>query len=253
MNTGEPGKPREQLLALLDQARADHEDFVTSISADARDVTGTPDHWSAKDHLAHLNFWRKVSLERLEAAARGITPPDTSDYQPLNEQTFERERDTPWETLAARADDLFTAMRAQITRLSDEELSDPQRYPWRKGEPLSTAISGNFYEHPVEHFVQLALERGETAEAYALQQASIRTIRERLGRGESYANALYNLACFYVRQGEDERALDPLREAITLRPALAEWSRQDPDLESLRTLPAFGEIFTPETGEAGSD
>lgn len=241
--TEEPRSPHARLLALLDQAEADHAAFLESTSEAERMATGTPEHWCIKDHLAHLNFWREVSLERLEAAATGATPPDTSEFQPLNEQTFERERETPWERLTVRADDLFAAVRAQIERLNDEELSDPERYPWRQGQPLSTVISGNFYEHPIEHYVQIALERGETAEAFALQQAMIRTIRELLGVGESYANALYNLACFYARQGEGERAIDPLSEALTLRPALVEWSQRDADLDPLRELPAFQELF----------
>lgn len=247
MKTGEPPHAdrtaREQVLALIDQAQSDHEAFLETTNEEDRDATGTPEQWSFKDHLAHLNFWRGVTLERLEAAERGETPPDTSDFQPLNEQTFERERETPWETLVARAQEQFAAARARVAHFSDEEWMDPNRYPWRNGEPLIAVMTGNFYEHPLEHYVQVALERGETAEAFALQQANVRQMRELFGTREPYANALYNLACFYARQGEGERALDPLREALTLRPALAEWSKQDSDLDSLRDLPAFQEIY----------
>lgn len=261
MSRGDGPQPdrtvREQLLALIDQAQADHKEFVAATGEEERTATGEPDAWTAKDHLAHLNAWRAVALERLSAAEGGTPPPDRSNVQAFNDQTFARERNTPWDTLVARAQEQFSAARAQIARFSggDEAWTDLDRYPWREGKSLVTAMTGDFYEHPMEHYIQLALSHGETAEAYALQQASVRQMRELFGGGEAYANALYNLACFYVRQGEGERALDPLREALMQHSPLVEWSKQDRDLDPLRNLPAFQEVYAPgsEASPAGAE
>jgi tetratricopeptide (TPR) repeat protein len=49
----------------------------------------------------------------------------------------------------------------------------------------------------------------------------------------------YNLACLEAVQGNRDDALAALREAIELSPDVAEWAREDEDLESLRDDPGF--------------
>lgn len=48
------------------------------------------------------------------------------------------------------------------------------------------------------------------------------------------ASLRYNLACLEAAQGNRDEALARLREAIALRPDLADWAREDEDLASLR-------------------
>jgi hypothetical protein len=52
----------------------------------------------------------------------------------------------------------------------------------------------------------------------------------------------YNLACLEAIQGNPDAALIHLRRSIELRPAAAEWAREDPDLASLRDRPEFEEL-----------
>ena len=46
----------------------------------------------------------------------------------------------------------------------------------------------------------------------------------------------YNLACQYALLGQPESAIHALRQALQLNPDLLEWSKQDPDLDSIRAL-----------------
>ena len=55
--------------------------------------------------------------------------------------------------------------------------------------------------------------------------------------------AIYNLGCFYARNGEADRAIAAVGEALPLIPSLVEWSKQDTDLDSLRDLPAFQALY----------
>ena len=48
------------LIDLLGQAQRDQEDFIAGLDAAERAAVGTPDHWTAKDHVAHMTFWRRV-------------------------------------------------------------------------------------------------------------------------------------------------------------------------------------------------
>jgi tetratricopeptide (TPR) repeat protein len=235
---------RPKLLALVARGRADQRALVEQLDETERSALGTPDSWSVKDYLAHLNFWRQQSLIRLAAAEHGETPPNVDDFEELNARNFEEQRLSEWSDILAESERLFAAVTTQLARFSEEELTDPQRYPWRNGQPLATAIIGNFFEHPAEHYTQLYRERGDMARAAAQQQAAVMTIGEIFGQSETYGDALYNLGCFHARNGEPERAIAAVRQALALNPTLVEWSKQDADLDTLRALPAFQALYT---------
>ena len=235
---------KTRLLEAVARGRADQQAFVEQVGGEERAAIGALDYWSAKDHLAHLNFWRRQSLMRLEAAVSGGTPPDVDDFQHLNEETFAAERLTPWPELLAEAERLFAAVAPALTPLSEEDLNDPQRYAWRKGDPLAWTVIGAFLEHPAEHYAQFYGERGDTARALARQQATVQVMGEIFGASEAYGTALYNLGCYYARAGETEAAIAAVRQALPLNPALVEWSKQDSDLDTLRDLPAFQALYS---------
>jgi tetratricopeptide (TPR) repeat protein len=52
----------------------------------------------------------------------------------------------------------------------------------------------------------------------------------------------YNLACVEAVEGHRDEALAALRRAIELRPQIAEWAREDDDLETLRGDPEFDRL-----------
>lgn len=237
---------RAKLIALIQRGAADQRDFIATLSEAERMATGTPAAWAVKDHLAHLNFWRRQSVIRLAAAKDGTEPPNVDDFEALNARAFAEQQQTPWADLVADSERLFTEATDLLAGFTDDELTDPQRYPWRNGQPLATSLTGNYFEHPAEHYTQLYRERGDTARAEAQQQAVVKTIAELFGQSAAYANALYNLGCYYARNAEPERAISALRQALPLNPSLVEWSRQDTDLDSLRTLPAFQALYPAE-------
>jgi hypothetical protein len=53
----------------------------------------------------------------------------------------------------------FRAVRAQTRRrveaFTDEDLSDPKRYPWLKERPLWEWIEGDSFGHEAEHTAQI--------------------------------------------------------------------------------------------------
>ena len=235
---------KAKLLEAVAHGRADQQAFVEQLGDEERSADGTPELWSAKDHLAHMNFWRRESIARLEAATHGEVPPNLDDFQPLNEATFEAERLTPWADLLAESERLFAAVGPALAPLSEEELTDPHRYAWRNGEPLAWTVIGTFLEHPAEHYGQFYRERGNTARALARYQETVQVMRAFFGASEVYGNALYNLGCYYAQAGETDAAIDAVRQSLQLNPALVEWSRQDGDLDSLRHLPAFQALYS---------
>ena len=65
-----------------------------------------------------------------------------------------------------------------------------------------------------------------------------------LGGGESWQGLRrYNRACHYALVGGAAEALEKLGEALELNPGLTEWSREDPDLVSIREEPGYQALY----------
>ena len=68
---------KARALARIDAEAAEWSAIVAA--AEGRlEAPGITDDWSLKDVAAHLNGWRVDSLSKLEAEARGETPPPSA-------------------------------------------------------------------------------------------------------------------------------------------------------------------------------
>jgi peroxiredoxin/Tfp pilus assembly protein PilF len=68
----------------------------------------------------------------------------------------------------------------------------------------------------------------------------------------SYATVIYNLGCCYARQGQKEKALAQLTEAIGIQPLLGDGLRTDADLASLVGDPAFEKLAADAAAKAAA-
>jgi len=233
-----------RLLALLTHGQADQDMLAERLSPEERAARGELHAWSAKDHVAHNNFWRQDAARRLQAALAGSSPPDSDDEQALNERVFQEQRETPWEELEAETERLRVEAAALIRRLGPDDLTQRNRYPWQRGGSLERLILTNWYEHPAEHWGDIYLSRNEPDHALEVRQAVVTTVGELFAHDPTTNGyVLYNLGCFYARTGRAEQAIGAIHEALTANPSLREWARQDIDLDSLRALPMFQAIY----------
>jgi hypothetical protein len=53
----------------------------------------------------------------------------------------------------------------------------------------------------------------------------------------------YNLACIYALTGNSKESIHHLRIALKHNPEFVDWSKQDPDLESIRSDPSYQELY----------
>jgi len=244
MNTTQTNTPptrRDALLTVVDRARALERTLAGFFDEAARATTGTVEVWAPKDHFVHLAVWQAYQARRLEAIATG-NPPD----QPAeNDVVFLEHRDEPWDVVWANAMRALDDDAAAIARVSsDEDLTDPDRFPWTNGRSLVSSTIGNIYLHVIEHLVQMHEERGDDASAEQAQLESVTFIRDLFGKGEEYANAVYNLGCFYAKRGRSAEAIAQVREALAVNPELTEWSKVDSDLTSLYELPEYQALYS---------
>jgi hypothetical protein len=226
------------LLRLLDDARRDELAFIETLDESEHEAVGMPDRWSARDHVAHLGYWRQRLARRLEAALRQEPQPELEPWQTLNDKLFEERRHLSWPDVLASAERSHAALVECIERLTDEDLATLGRFEWvGDGRPLHDAVMGSAYQHQELHLAQYHIERGNLAEARRIHERSVARVVEADVPPALKSLVLYNLACFHSLHGELEEARSGLERALALdqTPFLAEFARTDPDLAALRT------------------
>ncbi len=118
---------------------------------------------SVKDVLAHLAAWERMDAGWINASLRGET---VVRYAPgfelagaahdqlldrLNQHIYQQNKDRP---LPEVLDDLRTAQAeilSTVRSLSNDDITDPHRFDWWDGEPVSTSVAGNSPDHYHEH------------------------------------------------------------------------------------------------------
>jgi tetratricopeptide (TPR) repeat protein len=224
------------LLDLLGQARLDQAAFVQKLSAAERAAIGTPEHWSAKDHVAHTTFWCQRLVLKLAAILRQETPPAAEDFELLNPQVFEKQRLRPWSEILSESEQAYDALVACVQQLGEEDLTSFNRFDWIPNqEPLYTVFMGNYYEHCQQHFAQYYLDRHDLPRATNIYETWANRVIQAESPTPLKGIVLYNLACFYATHAQLEQAGTTLSQALALAPFLKEFSLTDPDLIALRS------------------
>lgn len=125
---------------------------------------------------------------------------------------------------------------------SAENLCDAKKYAWLEGRPMSDRVLGNLVWHPQSHIADFYVKRGNLDKAFTMQEALTEKLKEFPLWG---ATAFYNAACFYALNNIPAKAIPYLKTAFAQQPDLMEWARQDSDLDPLRELADFQELFKP--------
>jgi hypothetical protein len=227
------------LLDFLRQAHRDQNVFFQQLPAAELSATGTPELWSAKDHVAHLTFWRQRLTLRLQAIIHHEPQPDFPGYERLNPLIFEAHRAELWPAILAESDQAYADLMACTALVGDDDLMAWGRFEWvGDGMPLYTAFMGNCYEHTQNHLAQYLLDRQEDARALMIHEEWAGRVVEADVPDPLKGYMLYNLACFYATHGQLGKARPALRQAFALYPAVQEWALTDPDLVALRPTSA---------------
>ena len=109
----------------------------------------------------HIAGWERRCVGWIEAGLRGETPdrPETgyewSDIDRLNDHTFVENRNRPLSEVLTDSHQAYQRLLAQVQALSEEDLTDPHRFPWTGNEGIITSIAANSYWHYREHAEQI--------------------------------------------------------------------------------------------------
>jgi hypothetical protein len=144
---------RADLLAELNAENDAWERLLADIGEDRMDEPGIAGAWSIKDIVAHLAAWRRRTVGRIEAVAQGQPEPahewpaDLQEDDEINAWFHERDRGKSVRETLAESRRVFEQLVSAIAKLPEDALSDPARFPWMEGRPLSgAALFGHFHD-----------------------------------------------------------------------------------------------------------
>jgi tetratricopeptide (TPR) repeat protein len=223
---------KRRLLDLLERAYEEERMFVQGLSDGERSAVGTPEQWSAKDMIAHIAAWKGRAAQVL-AALRSVEPgPGFDGLDQINARTFAEHQNLPWSDVLSRSAQRYGFLREQTDATPDDVLIAPEE-PDRHDEPVWWFVVGAGYNHSLGHLAEYYIGRGDTAYAIEMQEEAAEHLLP-LDEGPEWQGRVhYGLAICYAAVGQTDRAIDALRRAFRLHPALVERSKQDPRLASM--------------------
>ena len=146
---------KAQLLELIRRERAAWEALLADVGESRMTRPGVVGDWTFKDVAAHLTAWRQRVVNRLRAAQRGERPAPApwiaagipAEDDPINDWIYRANRDRPLADVLRESRESLEQLEAAAQALSEQDLTDPQRFSWMEGTSLSEAIFGNSMDH----------------------------------------------------------------------------------------------------------
>lgn len=134
--------------ALLEaiQAAYDRLDATLANLSDAQMTSpgGGGGEWTVKDALAHLSWWERYTLRRLDGAPQLMQDGEDSNaiLDSTNQRVYEEYHQQSLAEVLAEFREAFRQIRAAVEALPEDRLAD---------ENTQGLIAGNTYDHYDEH------------------------------------------------------------------------------------------------------
>lgn len=151
---------KDQILKEMRTSYAALEEILVPLDGAQMKTEGIIANWSIKDILAHIAAWHHRLLAWLHAAIQNEEPtisgPDSvEEMDALNAQFY-------FENKSRSLDEVLTDFRTTYQQIMDivqgmsqDDLTNPDRFSWAQGRPLLDLIAGDTYEHYQEHIKQI--------------------------------------------------------------------------------------------------
>ncbi|MDQ6643973.1 MAG: ClbS/DfsB family four-helix bundle protein [Chloroflexota bacterium] len=152
---------KANVLETMQAERAKLDGLLATLSTEQMCQIALEHEWSVKDVLAHIATWERRCVDWTQAGLRGERPdkPEKGytweELDKLNEKTFLGNRERSLDDVQADARLAYQQLLEQVHALSEDDITNPQRFPWTDGRGLVPFIAANSYEHYQEHFEQI--------------------------------------------------------------------------------------------------
>jgi len=144
---------KADLLTRIAKSRAQLEEVLDDLSDAQLTQPFREDGWSIKAVIAHIGLWENRTEELFSLLQRNETPPaftgETIDS--MNERSRRESQDRSLVEVRQMELSAYQSVINLISDAAEDDLFDPQRFPWMRGEPFVAVIVGNTYDHHDEH------------------------------------------------------------------------------------------------------
>lgn len=147
---------REALIQNIEGVRERWRRLVADVGPERLDQPGPMGEWTFKDVAAHLTAWRRRTVGRLDAAARGTPEPapawpaalGNAEDDAINAWIHDTTKDRPASELLAEADAVYGDFLAAVRALPIDAVIEPGRFAWLDGTALAdNDFGGHLDEH----------------------------------------------------------------------------------------------------------
>lgn len=221
---------KEELLRVLDEARERETELEQVVVDQPANADGS---WNAKDHLAHVSWWRRRTANILDAVRTGgeLPAPVPNDDGVQNAIIYAEVKDRSAADVKADAQGSWAALRNAIELSSEQDLIKPD--PRQPDAQLWESIPGSV-GHSGTHVWSWLLDIGEEKRALEVARWGAEVEGRFFTTPKQLAESRYNLGCVYARLGQAEEALPLLRASFEAQPDLLAWAQKDRDLDRIR-------------------
>lgn len=232
---------KDRLLEVLEKSRETELEFIANLTEEDRNFAGTWEKWSAKDNVAHVNYWEDVRGSRIGSFLKGEELKPLPQFEQANAECYERFANSSWDEVGAFAEGTHTQIVEAVRGMEEDALMGPSTETEERR--LWDEIVGSAYSHKLMHYSQFFQDQGQKKEAGQLWSEWAELVSPLDEGPEWQGNVHYNAACSLALAGDAEGALLELRKGLELRPSSKAWSRRDSDLEILHNLPEYKELY----------
>jgi hypothetical protein len=232
---------KDQILNILEKSRTEELEFISSLTDAERAFEGTFEKWSAKDAVAHVNYWQAERATRTEAWIAGDELESLPGYEQANLESYRRFAGLSWDEIEAFAQQAHDKIRNTIQGLSDDVFTGPSEASTDR--KMWEDLVGTFFTHKLMHYTDFYHQRGEHNVVSRIWGEWGDLVSPLDDSPNWQGGVYYNAACSLALAGDQSGALEKLRTGLELRPGLRAWSRSDSDLASLHDLPEYKELF----------
>ncbi len=152
----EPMMSKSQLLTRIEEERVFWERLLTEVGEERMEQPGATGNWTFKDVVAHLVMWRQRTIAQLEAAQRNQPPvpplwpaflDEEKETEQINQWIYLTNQDRPLPDILNESRRQFQQLATLVEALPEQDLMDPKRFVWMKGQALGPAISSFGHLH----------------------------------------------------------------------------------------------------------
>lgn len=235
---------KNSLLTAVDTAQDEGIQLGKALSAGERNSSGTFEHWSPKDGMAHVAEWLARDIRDISSGKSLVEAADAETIDGINRSLYELHEGKTWDDSMEFFNRTYADCRALVEGMSEEDLEREVQRSDGTSRPVWRMIAGHALMHASSHFSMIYDRAGMPDKATAIEEKVSRIITGIDDSPEWAATATYNLACRYSLAGKTDEAISLLEGVFRISEDLKEWAGKDEDLDPLRDIAEFRALMS---------